>query len=232
MPDQPTPKLLVPRAVDQGEAFARDLEAAHPGLVVPVIAPLIRIEWLSPDLSFEDWDALIFTSANGVSAFSALSPERHLPACVVGERTAIAAREAGFDVAEQTDTVDRLKTLLTPGTRYLYLRGRHVSRDLSALPGLDIRDAIIYEAAPVPLNHEVAVDLISGEISGVCLFSPRMARRLAEELGGRQLPAATRVLCLSPRVALAAEGLGGGPLIAAAPHARGLIALIGASFRR
>lgn len=41
--------------------------------------------------------ALAFTSGNGVAAFAALTPQRGLPVFAVGDATAAAARDAGFN---------------------------------------------------------------------------------------------------------------------------------------
>lgn len=62
-----------------------------------MVAPLLAIEPITrtaPDLTAIA--GLVFTSANGVAAFTALTPDRTRPVFTVGDATAEAARAAGF----------------------------------------------------------------------------------------------------------------------------------------
>src|SRR5690242_18496783 len=57
--------------------------------------------------------AILFTSANGVRAFAAVSSRRELPVLAVGEASAAAARIAGFRaVASAQGNVDDLAELV------------------------------------------------------------------------------------------------------------------------
>ncbi len=80
----------------------------------PVIAPLLAIRPIpqaAPELT--GIAALIFTSANGVAAFAALTPDRSRPVFTVGDATAQAARTAGFaQVQSASGDLDSLAALL------------------------------------------------------------------------------------------------------------------------
>lgn len=80
----------------------------------PVVVPLLAIRPIpqpAPDLT--GIAALAFTSANGVAAFAALTPDRSRPVFTVGDATARAARAAGFPRVQSADgDLDRLAALL------------------------------------------------------------------------------------------------------------------------
>ena len=61
-------------------------------------APMLGITFPPPEKPFDisPYQALIFTSANGVRAFDQLSHDRTLPALCVGDATARMCREMGF----------------------------------------------------------------------------------------------------------------------------------------
>ncbi len=61
-------------------------------------APMLDIAFPEPEQNFDisPYQALIFTSANGVRAFDRLSDDRSLPALCVGDATARMCRELGF----------------------------------------------------------------------------------------------------------------------------------------
>ena len=82
---------------------------------MPAVAPLLAIRPIpqpAPDLT--GVAALAFTSANGVAAFAALTPDRSRPVFTVGDATAQAARAAGFARVESAGgDLDRLAALIT-----------------------------------------------------------------------------------------------------------------------
>ena len=93
---------------------------------------------------------LAFTSANGVTAFAALTPDRTHPVFTVGDATAVEARAAGFDrVQSAGGDLDRLAALLLtqgPGIGPLLVPGaREPAGDLPAM----LRDRIEAQALPV-----------------------------------------------------------------------------------
>jgi len=138
-----------------------------------IAIPLFEIEllpWETPDAA--GFDGLLLTSANAVrGAGNQLQSLRGLRAYAVGEATAEAAREAGFDIAATGDSgVDRLLDSIDPNLKLLHLSGQERRDPENARQ--TITPLIVYRA--VPIEAELPD-------SGVALIhSPRAGRRLAE----------------------------------------------------
>ncbi|MEO7365474.1 MAG: uroporphyrinogen-III synthase [Sphingomicrobium sp.] len=134
---------------------------------------IVPLAWDVPDPG--TFDALLLTSANAVRhGGDGLRQLRALPAHAVGEATAGAAREAGFDIATEGDGgVERLLNSVPVGLRLLHLCGEH----RSAVP---TNHAIV----PVPVYRSVELaasgDLRRIEGAVVAVHSPRAGERLAE----------------------------------------------------
>src|SRR4030095_13030880 len=87
--------------------------------IAVLIEPLLEIRHLEDaEIDLTGVQSLLFTSANGVRAFAALSPRRDLKVFTVGDGSADAARQAGFPSVESARgdvealaalVVDRLK---------------------------------------------------------------------------------------------------------------------------
>ena len=136
--------------------------------------PLFEIEpvqWNAPDQA--SFDGLLLTSANAVRhAGEQLRDLRGLPAYAVGEATADAARDAGFDIKSiGGDGVDRLLESIDADLKLLHLCGEDRTAPEDARQR--ITPVIVYRA------KERAADL--GETNGavIVVHSPRAARRLA-----------------------------------------------------
>lgn len=195
--------LLLTRPEAQSRAFAAALEAALPGRFRPVIAPVLRIAPVAAEIDLAGAQALLFTSANGVEAFAAASPERGLPALCVGAMTAQAARAAGFAARSADGDVAGLAALAAREARpgggdLVHVRGRHAAGDLtgrlSAL-GLPARGLEIYDQIAVPPPAEAAALLAAGRVDVLTAFSPRSAALFAatSRAEGWDLSAATLV---------------------------------------
>jgi uroporphyrinogen-III synthase len=166
-----------------------------------VAMPLFRIvplEWQSPEPG--GFDALLLTSANALRhGGEGLQRLRGLKTYAVGEATAEAARDAGFDIAATGDSgVERLLGSLEADRRLLHLCGEDRTE-------LDARQAIT--AVPVyraeALDAPAGFDSVAGSTAAV--HSPRAARRLrqlAEERGVDREQ--VRVAAISPAAAEAA----------------------------
>lgn len=145
-----------------------------------MVAPLLAIRPIQqpgPDLT--GVAALAFTSANGVAAFAALSPDRSRPVFTVGDATARAARAAGFDRVESADgDLDRLAALLSaqgPGLGPVLVPGaREPAGDLPALlqGRVEARALPVYEAVETAAVAPDAFD-------AVLIHSARAGRALA-----------------------------------------------------
>jgi len=174
-----------------------------------VVMPLLTLERLPHSyIDLSDVRALAFTSANGVRAFAAASPERDFRVFCVGAATASAAKVAGFKsvLAGDGDVADLAARIATRG---LELRGGVVLHPGAAEPagdltgdlekaGIAARALPLYDTVPAPIAPDFLERL--GEIDVVLLHSPKASRLLAALL--RKHPARRlRALCLSPAVA-------------------------------
>jgi uroporphyrinogen-III synthase len=148
-------------------ALARGLDA--------VAIPLFEVEpvpWKAPEPS--GFDGLLLTSANAVrQGGEGLKDLRGLKAYVVGEATAEAAREAGFDIAATGDSgVERLLGSIEPELKLLHLCGADRREPDDAKQ--QITPIIVYRAKPL------APDLGAVKESVALIHSPRAGRRFAE----------------------------------------------------
>ena len=84
-------RVVVTRPQADGERTAAALEALGHEVLV---APLMRIEPVAVDLA-GTWSAIVITSANALQAAPATA-DKTLPVFAVGDRSAEAARRAGF----------------------------------------------------------------------------------------------------------------------------------------
>jgi uroporphyrinogen-III synthase len=141
-----------------------------------VSMPLFEIEpikWESPGAA--RFDGLLITSANAVRyAGSQLRDLRGLCSYAVGEATAEALRNAGFDVAATGDDgVDRLLGSLEPSLKLLHLRGEHRREPADARQ--QITTVAVYSAKDIE-----SPDLNGTAGDAALIHSPRAGRRFAE----------------------------------------------------
>jgi uroporphyrinogen-III synthase len=149
--------------------------ARHVGLD-PLVIPLFEIEavaWEPPDPA--QFDAMLLTSAN-----AAREAGRHglrlrgLPVHAVGDATAEAAREAGFDIASRGEAgVERLLASLEPDLRLLHLCG--VDRHEPMGVRQKITTMKIYRS-----RARDGVDMKEAAGAVALVHSPRVGRRLCE----------------------------------------------------
>ena len=173
---------------------------AHAQGLDAVAIPLFEIEtlrWEVPEIG--SFDGLLLTSANGVRhAGEKLQALRGLPVYAVGQATADAAREAGFDVAAAGDAgVDRLLGSIEADLRLLHLCGE--DRRPPAEPRQRITSIVVYRAQPAEAPKIESVREVVALI-----HSPRAGIRFAELMHER---ASISVAAIS---AAAAEAVGGG----------------------
>ncbi len=195
--------LLILRPLDgalQTERRAKEL--GLPAIVDPlfVVEP---IAWSGPET--KDFDALLLTSANALGfGGPQLDAYRSLPILAVGEKTASAATEAGFHVAETGATSARdLLGRLEDG-RYrniLWLAGDDHT-DLSAVDQ-QLEIVPVYRSTAIALGKR-AKACLAGE-TVILLHSARAARHFVSELDRLGLPKSRHhVLAFSEKVAEAA----------------------------
>jgi uroporphyrinogen-III synthase len=173
-------RVLVTRAEPGASETAGRLRARG---YVPLVEPMFTVEPLPAVLP--DFDALAFTSANGVRIFAKLSPRRDVPVFCVGGRTAVAAREAGFDSVTSADgdvtaLIAVIETKVSPAARLLHSGNEDSRGDLAGTlraKGRKAEFAATYRALPVAGPGPALAAHISGHASFdyVLVHSPRGA---------------------------------------------------------
>jgi len=225
-------RVVVTRPQADGERTAATLEALGHEVLV---APLMRIDPVAANLA-GTWSAIVITSANALQA-APDTADKTLPVFAVGDRSAEAARRAGFAKVSSAngDIKDliRLVAARTVGARapLLYLAGEERAGDLVAqlaACGIDAEMKIVYRAVVEAFPPVLAAALESGDVDAVLHFSRRSAELFVEgaRASGVAGPAQdVRHLCLSSQVA---EPLIGASRIAVAarPEEAALIALL------
>ena len=163
-----------------------------------VSTPLFELEaidWALPDA--RSFDGIVLTSANAIDlAGEKLERLRALPVHAVGEASAVAARVAGFGVANVGHSgIDDLLALIGPEERLLPLCGEDRRKEA--------RQEI--EVVPVFRAKSREVSGLGEELRGqvAVLHSPRAAQRLSE-LVDMDARATVRVAAISQATADAA----------------------------
>ena len=177
--------------------------------------PLMQVAPVAADLSGH-WGAVTVTSANAPAAI-ALNPARDalrkLPLFAVGERSAQAAREAGFanvasaggDVRDLVQLVRERK--LDASAPMLYLAGEERAADLIGeltTRGIAAELRVVYRAVAAPFPDELVAALEAGDVQAVLHFSRRSAENFlagARAAGIAEQALAVRHYCLSAQVA-------------------------------
>ena len=183
-----------------------------------ISVPLFTVEaiaWTVPDLDL--FDGILVTSANAMRHGSEnLSSLRALPVFAVGEATAEAARDAGFDVATIGNLgADQLLEMLDPKLRLLHLCGE--DRRAPKRATQEITPLIVYRSRPIE-----APGLSSERRAIALVHSRRAAQRLAELVEDRK----SITIAAISRDAAAGAGEGWGSVyVASRPTDDALLAL-------
>jgi uroporphyrinogen-III synthase len=190
-------KVLVTRAEGDVERLAARLaERGHESVIESLMSIRFRPEAARGIGPFLDGvQAVLFTSANGVRAFTEATERRDFRAFAVGDATATAARVAGFaEVTSAGGAVDDLAKLvigrLKPKAGALFHAAASVTAgDLQGLleaAGFSARRAVLYEAVESErLSDATRAAIARHEIAAALFFSPRNAAtfvRLAPDL--------------------------------------------------
>jgi uroporphyrinogen-III synthase len=233
-------RLLVTRPQEDAARTAQELRARGHDVL---LAPLLHIEALSAELR-GPWAAALITSANAARAVSVHHRGEDifsLPVFTVGDRSAEAARAAGFtDVISADGALPDLARLVAGrcaprGAPLIYLAGEDRAGDLAgdlAAHGIDVRMVAVYRARPAEaLPGDAARALAAGEIDAVLHYSRRSAATLLRLADAAAVSGAVLDLahyCLSAEVAAPLRERGAGRVhVAASPHETALIALVG-----
>lgn len=172
-----------------------------------LVDPLLEVWPLQAVIDLGGFDALAFTSPNGVAAFARLSDDRSLPAFAVGLATAEALREIGISRIDTADgDLPALVDLLAsrqPG-HVLALTPTEPSGDFAALAaaqGASVQTLAIYET----IERWPTVALTSGDLKAVLIHSAKAGRALARMPAERLTELA--VVALSEACAAPLRGL-------------------------
>lgn len=203
MARQSHPLILLTRPEAQSQRFADQLGGA-------LISPLMQPEFLSPALLVGDFVAVVLTSETGAEAAARISaagvklPRR---AFCVGNRTAEAARAAGFVASSAGGAADDLLAHIIgamPDGPVLLLRGQDSAGDLQnrlISAGIETVSLILYRQIAQSLSA-AAVAALQGDHPVILpVFSPRSARLLVAELRRIAAKAPIWLAALSPAVA-------------------------------
>jgi uroporphyrinogen-III synthase len=234
-------RLLVTRNRPDAERTALALRGrGHEAIV----APLIAIEILRQvDTAGGPWAAILLTSANALGGIAAVAERdawRDVPLFAVGERTAQAARDAGFTaVTSAAGDVDDLAGLvaarLKAPVRLLYLAGEERAGDLAATlqdKNYVVDTLVVYRVRAAQTLPAEAAAALADDLDGVLHFSRRGAEAFlaAARQSGLLDAALTKPVhyCLSARIAEPLRQAGAAKLrIAARPDEAALLALCG-----
>jgi uroporphyrinogen-III synthase len=180
-------KILVTRAEGDAEKLAARLgERGHASIIENLMTIRFQPEASRSIAPFLDGvQAVLFTSANGVRAFADATERRDFRAFAVGDATAAASREAGFDdVTSAQGAVDDLAKLVMSKLKARDGAVFHAAASVSAgdlqgmleAAGFSVRRAALYEAVEAQSLSDSTRDAIARqEIDAALFFSPRNA---------------------------------------------------------
>ncbi len=205
-------RLLITRPAEDAEPLARALEQRGHETVNEALMTIVDVA--APNLELDGVQALLITSANGIRAFARAQPERALLVCAVGDASARAAQDLGFEhVSSAAGDVETLaamveKDLDASGGGLVHVAGSHRAGDLAGMltqAGFETRRVVLYEAqAAETIGPKTGDALKSGKLDGVLLFSPRTAAlfcRLVTDAGLVEQCRQITACCLSAAVA-------------------------------
>ncbi len=190
----------------------------------PLHVPMLEIKALDdikiPDLSA--YQGLVFTSANGIEVFAALSPVRDLPVYTVGAGTQKKAFQNGFDYVKLNEgeggaigLSSYLQSLLAQGKisadkPLLHPCGVDVKMPVS-VPGMTVEQLPIYKAEKMKvLPPEIMDTLDARTIEAILFYSARTAEAfvsLLEKCERTELVSSIKALCISDSVVKSCEDL-------------------------
>ena len=220
--------LLITRPRAQAQGFAGEvlaqLSPAEAAEVEVVLSPLLEIVPVPLEAPLPEAAGVIFTSQNGVEVAGDLGLPRGLPAYCVGQRTAAAAREAGFEARRGPGHAAALADQLLrdrPLGPLLHIRGRHSRGEVAArldAGGLPCREVVAYDQDARPLSPEGLAALAGEKPVVLPLFSPRTST-IFQRSGPHRAPVHAIAISVAARLEgadLASE------TVAASPDARAM----------
>jgi uroporphyrinogen-III synthase len=211
--------VLVTRPQPAADELAERLRREGFEVYLAPMTEYVEINASIPDVN--GYEALVFTSAQGVNLFARKYPDRVPIVFAVGDATAQAASKAGFHRVYSAegggdDVANLIRSKKTDLhiKRILHLCGEDTAQDLSEqlkADGIAVDRAPIYkakflEALPEDVNRALA----EGDVSTVTLFSSRTAQNFTRLLQNEELKGVSadlEAVCISDRVAAEIKGL-------------------------
>lgn len=234
--------LLLTRPEALSRALAKDIETIFTGQARCIIAPLMAIVPVGKLPDTASFQALLFTSVNGVQTFAAMGGITDRPCYCVGARTADAARNAGLNAISANGATADLVALVTKDLApedgaLLYIHGENTAGDIAgelSNLGFSVSSEVLYQQAECEFSKATLNALENGEVGGLPLYSPLTARRLVKLLVDNPTWPTEKLtaLCISENVAAEVRDL---PfecvLVSAIPNGAAMQALIGEYLR-
>jgi len=169
-------------------------------MVAMPLSEAAPVEWQVPATTF---DGILLGSANGLRQAGAMRAQlAELPVYAVGEATAVAARDMGFDIAVTGDgSLQALIDTLSPDRTLRLLRLAGEERlPLAAPPHVSIETATTYRIVHRALSASEVAQLDKGGV--VLLHSAASASHFASEVRRAGIDHGRLALAtLSPRIA-------------------------------
>lgn len=203
-------KLLVTRLEFSAARFVRAVQEGCDWPIDVILSPVMRIDPIVPAALPAPGSIMIFTSVHGVDRAADLGIDPG-PAFCVGDRTAKAARDAGFDAQSAQGNADALIGLIhkqRPSAPLVHIRGEHslgaVAMRLTSA-GLPCSELVTYRQAALKLS-DIATNALKGVNPVILpLFSPRSAWLVFDQC---KVTAPLRVIAMSDSVAAEARNHG------------------------
>jgi uroporphyrinogen-III synthase len=203
-------RILITRPIEDSEETTRQLALrGHQGLV----APLMTLRFLDgPDVTLENVQAILATSANGVRALARRTPKRDVALFAVGPQTATEAQRLGFRSVKSADGDARALALAAsrwaePGKgTLLHVAGEGNDGKLAdSLSAFTVRREILYAVHPVEKMPEAAAAALrEGKVEAALFYSPRSAAIFRDCAVREALPVKALIaICISAAAAAA-----------------------------
>lgn len=229
-------RVLVTRPLPDGERTAGALRGRGYDVLM---APLMQVKSIAADLA-GDWSGVIISSANAVRALAPrqIASLNKLPLFAVGQRSADAAREAGFTNVGSADgdAGDLIRLVASQGDKsatYLYLAGEDRAADVEGelvKRGIKTRTAIVYQNVTQAYPPELVGALRNRKIDAALHFSRRSAENYvngAKAAGLGPMAWSPQHFCLSAQVAEPLRAAGVGRIaVAPEPNEAALLAIL------
>jgi len=211
-------KLLITRPEKSAKILSDKLRANGHETVCSALLEIVFNE--TTDLDLKGVQAFVVTSANGLAGLVKVTENRDLPLFAVGDKTAKAAKYAGFktvlsadgDVAGLGDLISQ-NAAIDKGT-LLHAGGARVAGDLGSqleVAGFSYRREILYDAIEAEKFSSETFSIVSEDkLDGILLFSPHTAKvfkRIVDAVGLNTHLEKLDAWCLSANVASEIEGL-------------------------